>query len=165
MSLVEIERIVDVTRDKYAVEEGYIDSSEKTSPWIPFLTDNVFVRYLSFDIRNNSTVVLLRIDGPGGLGVHRHRGPVQAMTLEGSWRYAEYDWVSNVGDFVRESPGRSHTLLTDNGANIWFHVHGTLEFLDDQHNTNLVIDTFWMINHYEAYCAENNLPINKGLFL
>ncbi|MBT2570089.1 hypothetical protein [Planococcus sp. ISL-110] len=84
MSLVEAERIVDVTRDKYAVEEGYIDSSVETSPWIPFLTENVFVRYLSFDIRNNSTVVVLKIDGPGGLGVHRHRGPVQAMTLEGS---------------------------------------------------------------------------------
>lgn len=165
MSLVQTERIVDETRDKYAIEEGYIDSSVETSPWIPFLTDNVYVRYLCFDIRNNSTVVVLRIDGPGGLGVHRHRGPVQALTLDGSWRYAEYDWVSNAGDFVRESPGRSHTLVSDNGANIWFHVHGTLEFLDDQDNTNLVIDTFWMINHYETYCKENNLSINKDLFL
>ncbi|WP_147803857.1 2,4'-dihydroxyacetophenone dioxygenase family protein [Alkalicoccus halolimnae] len=165
MSLIEMERKVDITRDKYALEEGYIDSSLETSPWIPFLTDNVFVRYLTFDIRNNSTAVNLKIEGPGGLGVHRHRGPVQAMTLEGSWRYAEYDWVSQVGDYVRESPGRSHTLMTDNGAIIFFQVHGTLEFLDDEENTNLVVDTFWMINHYETYCRENGLPINKSLFL
>ena len=165
MSLIEVERIVDETREKYAIEEGFIDSSVDTSPWIPFLTDNVFVRYLSFDIRNNSTAVILRIDGPGGLGVHRHRGPVQAITLEGSWHYKEYDWVSRVGDFVRESPGRSHTLMSDNGANIFFQVHGTLEFLDDHENTILVIDTFWMINHYEAYCTEKKIQPNKGLFL
>ncbi|WP_170843968.1 cupin domain-containing protein [Mesobacillus persicus] len=85
-------------------------------------------------------MVLLRIDGPGGLGVHRHRGPVQAITLEGSWRYTEYDWGSHVGDFVRESPGRSHTLMTDTGAKILFHVHGTLEFLDNQENTTLLVD-------------------------
>lgn len=165
MSLIEIERAVDQARDKYAVEEGYISSSEETSPWMPFLSENVYIRYLNFDVRNNSTAVILRVDGYGGLGIHRHRGPVQAMTLEGSWRYEEYDWVSRAGDFVCESPGRTHTLVSDHGAKIYFHVHGVLEFLDEDENTNLVMDTFWMINHYETYCRQNNIPINKELFL
>lgn len=165
MSLVEIERAVDVQRDKYAIEEGYINASEDTSPWIPFLSENVFIRYLTFDVRNNSTAVILKVEGYGGLGIHRHRGPVQALTLEGSWRYEEYDWVARPGDFVRESPGRTHTLVSDNGALIFFHVHGVLEFLDNEGNTTLVMDTFWFINHYETYCQENNIPINKELFL
>lgn len=165
MSLIEIERAVDVARDKYAVEEGYISSSEKTSPWLPFLSDNTFVRYLTFDVRTNTTVALLKVVGHGGLGIHRHRGPVEALTLKGSWRYEEYDWVSSVGDFVRESPGRTHTLVSDNGMETLFHVHGSIEFLDEHENTFLVLDTFWMINHYEEFCKKKNIPINSELFL
>jgi hypothetical protein len=165
LSLVEIERAVDVTRDKYAIEDGYINSSEETSPWIPFLSENVYIRYVCFDIRKNTTANILKIDGAGGLGIHRHRGPVEAMTLEGSWKYEEYDWVSRPGDFVRESPGKAHTLVSDTGAKIFFQTHGVLEFLDEQENVTQVLDTFWFLNHYETYCKENNIPINKELFL
>lgn len=41
---------------------------------------------------------------------HRHFGEVHAFTLQGRWRYLEYDWVSEAGAYVYEPPGAVHTL-------------------------------------------------------
>lgn len=107
---VATEARVDRMRDKYALEEGYI--SEDSSPWVPFVP-NVFIKHLTFDVRGSSAANVLWVQEGGTLGRHRHRGPVSGYVLEGSWRYLEYDWVGEPGDFVRESPGRSHTLYSE----------------------------------------------------
>lgn len=33
---IEIEKRIDKVRDEYALVEGHFDTSEETSPWIPF---------------------------------------------------------------------------------------------------------------------------------
>lgn len=60
-SYIEIEKRIDKVRDQYALVEGYFDTSEQTSPWIPFLP-NIWLRHLSFDIRNNVSVHIMRAD-------------------------------------------------------------------------------------------------------
>jgi len=35
------------------------------------------------------------------------------ITMEGSVRYLEYDWVAGPGAFIYETPGLVHTLVTD----------------------------------------------------
>ena len=171
MSLDEISRAqiatehrVDARRDRLALPEGYIGADEETSPWIPFV-ENVWIRHLTFDIRNSTAVNILRVDAGGSLGRHRHRGPVLGFTIEGSWRYLEYDWVARPGDFVRESPGRTHTLVSDEGMRTLFWLNGPLEFLDEAERVTDTIDVFWFIDHYEAYCEEHALPINPRLYL
>ncbi|MEU1577603.1 2,4'-dihydroxyacetophenone dioxygenase family protein [Streptomyces collinus] len=153
---------VDRMRDKYALEEGYI--SEDSSPWVPFVP-NVFIKHLTFDVRDSSAANVLWVQEGGTLGRHRHRGPVSGYVIEGSWRYLEYDWVAKPGDFVRESPGRSHTLYSEQGMKTMFWLNGPLEFLDEEDRVMETVDVFWFIDHYESYCRENGLKINERLYL
>ena len=153
---------IDRLRDKYALEEGYI--SDESTPWVPF-APNVFIKHLTFDVRSSSAANVLWVQAGGTLGRHRHRGPVSGYVLEGSWRYLEYDWVGQAGDFVRESPGRTHTLYSEKGMKTFFWLNGPLEFLDDEDRVLDVVDVFWFINHYESHCETNGIKINERLYL
>jgi 2,4'-dihydroxyacetophenone dioxygenase len=161
-TLVATEARVDRRRDRYALPEGYIDGGE--SPWVPFV-GNSFIKHLTFDIRSSSAANVLRVDAGGLLGKHRHRGPVSGYVIEGSWRYLEYDWVAKPGDFVRESPGRCHTLTSEHGMQTFFWLNGPLEFLDEHDRVTESVDVFWFIDHYESYCEKEGIPINKALYL
>lgn len=155
---------VDKMRDKYAMPEGYVGAGEDVSPWVPFV-ENVWIRHLAFDVRSSSASNVPWVAAGGMLCRHRHRGPVSGYTLEGSWRYLEYDWVAGPGDFVRESPGRTHTLVSEKGMKTFFWLNGPLEFLDENDRVMETVDVFWYIDHYESYCREKGLPINERLYL
>ncbi|MFE7314306.1 2,4'-dihydroxyacetophenone dioxygenase family protein [Streptomyces sp. NPDC057555] len=157
-----IEARMDQRRDQYALPEGHI--AEAASPWLPF-APHVMIKHLTFDVRSNSAVNVLWVQAGGSLGCHRHRGPVSGYVLEGSWRYQEYDWVGRPGDFIRESPGRRHTLVSDEGMKTVFWLNGPVEFLDEQGQVAEVVDVFWFIDHYERGCQEQGIPINRSLYL
>ena len=154
------------TIKEYGRPDCHISASEAESPWVPFV-ENVFIRHLAFDVRASAFANILWVKKNGVLGRHRHRGPVMACTLEGSWRYLEYDWVSRAGDYVHESPGVIHTLVSDdpNGMKTFFWLNGSLEFYDEQDNLLQTLDVFWMIDHYLSYCRQHNLKINEKLFV
>ncbi|MEW1661057.1 2,4'-dihydroxyacetophenone dioxygenase family protein [Streptomyces sp. NPDC093707] len=160
--LAAIEARMDQRRDQYALPEGHI--AEAASPWLPFVP-HVMIKHLTFDVRSNSAVNVLWVQAGGSLGCHRHRGPVSGYVLEGSWRYQEYDWVGRPGDFIRESPGRTHTLVSDEGMKTVFWLNGPVEFLDEQGQVAEVADVFWFIDHYERGCQEQGIPINRSLYL
>jgi 2,4'-dihydroxyacetophenone dioxygenase len=92
---------------------------------------------------------------------------VWAIGLEGSFRYLEYDWVCKAGEFITETPGTAHTLVTDdpNGMKALFHMQGANEFYDENGNHVETLDVWWFINHYESHCREHGLAINKSLYL
>lgn len=161
---VAFEHRMDKVRDRHALPEGFVGAEEEASPWVPFV-ENTWIRHLTFDVRNNSAANVLWVGAGGMLGRHRHRGPVSGYTLEGSWRYLEYDWAATPGGFVRESPGRTHTLVSDQGMKTMFWLNGALEFLDEQDRILQTIDVFWYIDHYLSYCEARGLPINQALFL
>ncbi len=144
----------------------HIGGSEEESPYVPFM-ENVYIRHLAFDVRNGAFANILWVKKGGKLGRHRHRGPVFACTLEGSWRYLEYDWVARPGSYVRENPGAIHTLVSDdpNGMKTFFYLNASLEFYDDQDNLLDTLDVFWFINHYVSYCREHGLKINEKLWV
>jgi len=161
---LEAEKRVDNVREKYALVEGWFDASEATSPWIPYLS-GIWLRHLSFDIRRNVSVHIMRADSGGCLGRHRHRAQVTGYVLKGSLRYAEYDWVARENHFFHESPGRVHTLYSDNGMETLFHLGTPVEFLDEDDRIIQIVDVFWMIEHYESYCRKHGLTINKALYV
>ena len=80
----------------HLIDKVHIGAGEDESPWVPFV-ENVYIRHLAFDVRGSSFANILWVKKNGKLGRHRHRGPVFACTLEGSWRYLEYDWVARPG--------------------------------------------------------------------
>ena len=142
----------------------HIGAGENESPYVPF-APNVFIRHLAFDVTNNYYVNILWCTKGGMLGRHRHRGAVSACTLEGSWRYLEYDWVARPGSYVRESPGVTHTLVSDEGMKTMFFLNGSLEFYDDNDKLLDTLDVFWFINHYVNHCREHGLKIDHKLWI
>ncbi len=157
---------LDAVVREYAFPDIHIGAGEDESPWVPF-KENVYIRHLSFDVRNNLYANILWVKKGGMLGRHRHRGRIYACTLEGSWRYLEYDWVARPGSYVQESPGAVHTLVSDdpNGMKTIFVLNGSLDFVDDNDNLLETLDVFWFIDHYTSYCKQSGIPINKKLFV
>jgi 2,4'-dihydroxyacetophenone dioxygenase len=151
---------------EYGRPDIHIGAGEDESPYVPF-KENVFIRHLAFDVRTNSFANILWVKKGGMLGRHRHRGPISACTLEGSWRYLEYDWVARPGSYVRENPGVIHTLLSDdpNGMKTIFFLNGSLEFYDDNDVLLDTLDVFWFIDHYLNHCRAHNLKINEKLWV
>jgi 2,4'-dihydroxyacetophenone dioxygenase len=92
-------------------------------------------------------------------------GRVFGYTLEGSWRYLEYDWAARAGSYVQESPGATHTLVSDEGMKTIFWLNGSLEFYDEKDNLLETLDVFWFIDHYLNYCRAHGIAINKKLFV
>jgi 2,4'-dihydroxyacetophenone dioxygenase len=166
MSVIDTNSSLEATIKEYSRPDVHIIDSEVESPYVPF-KPNVFIRHLAFDVRNNYYVNVLWVKQGGMLGRHRHRGAISACTLEGSWRYLEYDWVAKAGSYVRESPGVTHTLVSDdpNGMKTMFFMNGSLEFRDDDDNLLETLDVFWFIDHYVSHCRKHGLKLNETLWI
>ena len=165
-------KIVDVPElyrhviDRYGIEGRYVGASEQESPWVPF-GEKAAIRHLAFDVRHNTYSNVLWIKGSGVVGTHKHRGTVVMVCLEGSARYLEYDWVAGPGDFIYETPGLIHTLVSDHpqGCKLFGWLQGATEFYDENGNFAETLDVWWYINHYETYCREHGIPLNEQLYL
>jgi 2,4'-dihydroxyacetophenone dioxygenase len=165
MSTIDTKSSLDAVVRDYAFPDIHIGASEEESPWVPFKGNTTFIRHLSFDVRSNMYANVLWVKQGGMLGRHKHRGRVFGYTVEGSWRYLEYDWIARPGSYVQESPGAIHTLVSDEGMKTIFWLNGSLEFFDEQDNLLETLDVFWFIDHYLSYCRENRIEINKKLFV
>ncbi|HET6932505.1 MAG TPA: 2,4'-dihydroxyacetophenone dioxygenase family protein [Candidatus Acidoferrum sp.] len=151
---------------RHGIPGAFVSRSEEESPWVPF-GPNAAIRHLVFDTRHNIYSNILWLKSAGVIGTHKHRGTVVMFCLEGSTRYLEYDWVAGPGDFIYETPGLIHTLVSDHpqGVKLFAWLQGPIEFYDDNGKFTETLDVFWFINHYETYCREQGIPINKQLYL
>jgi 2,4'-dihydroxyacetophenone dioxygenase len=151
---------------RYGAPGTYVGPGEKDSPWVPFGA-NAAIRHLGFDPRHNIFMNMLWVKSAGVVGTHKHRGTVVMVCLEGSTRYLEYDWVAGPGSFIYETPGLTHTLVTDNptGVKLFGWLQGPIEWYDEHGKFIETTDVFWFMNHYENYCREHNIPVNKQLYL
>ncbi len=165
-STVEVRGNLDAVVREYSFPDVHLGAGEDESPWVPF-KENVFIRHLSFDVRHNVYANILWVKKGGSLGRHRHRGKVFACTLEGNWRYLEYDWVARPGSYVQESPEAIHTLVSDNpeGMKTFFLLNGAVEFFDEHDNLLETLDVFWFIDHYLSFCREHGIAVNKKLWV
>lgn len=165
-------KIVDVPEpyqdviSRHGVLGKFVGPSEKDSPWVPF-GEKAAIRHLSFDVRRNAFSNILWIKSHGVVGTHKHRGTVVMLCLEGSARYLEYDWVATPGSLIYETPGITHTLVSDHpqGAKLFGVLEGPIDFFDEQGRFMETLDVWWYINHYETYCREHGLPINEELYV
>ena len=101
--------------------------------WVPQATE-VWFRPLMLNVTEGYYVNLLRVRRAGILSRHRHLGPVHAVTLRGTWRYLEHDWIANQGDYVFEPPGEIHTLMVDASEEemiTFFNISGAMIYLDE----------------------------------
>ena len=164
--IVEVEELYGELIKQRGLEGTYVGKSEEESPWVPF-GDNAAIRHLAFDVRQNWYGNVLWIKSPGVIGTHKHRGQVIMMCLEGSVRYLEYDWVAKPGDFISEAPGQAHTLVTEHpdGVKLFGWMQGANEFYDEEGKLIDTVDVWWFLDHYESYCEEKGIPVNKQLYI
>lgn len=153
--------------DRLSPGGRYIDAqSDDDSPWVPF-GDNAAIKHLAFDVRQNLFSNILWVKSAGAIGTHLHRGTITMVCLEGSVRYLEYDWVATPGGLILETPGESHTLVTDHpdGCKLFGWMQGPIEFYNPDASFAMTADVWWFIDHYETYCKENGIPINEKLYV
>ncbi len=156
----EDEKRILARHDQFGIPDIYLETNQSIyHPWV----GDVWLKPLRFDVRNSLYVTILWSKGAGGLGRHRHRGPVTAYTLEGSWRYEEYDWVARTGDFVQENPGVIHTLVSDTGTKTLFFVQSALEFYDEEDRLINTMDVFSFMDMYINYCDQVGFDFDKSL--
>jgi len=86
------------------------------------------------------------------------------VCLEGRCRYLEYDWVAGPGSFIFETPGLSHTLVSDHpdGVKLFGWLQGPIDFFDDRGGFIETLDVWWYINHYETYCGRTASPSTES---
>ena len=109
-----------------------IDDTDDERLWVP-QTDCLSFRPLCLCVSQGYYVNLLRFQGGGTLGCHRHSSPVHAHTIKGRWGYKEHGWEAKVGTYVFEPPGETHTLVVHEDEMIaLFHVTGALLYCDPE---------------------------------
>lgn len=100
--------------------------------WVPASQEGAWLRPLLFDTTAGMWVNITRIRKEGMISRHAHPSPVHGLVLQGSWYYAERDWVATEGTYVYEPPGDVHTLMgTAEESYTLFIIHGTLVELDE----------------------------------
>jgi 2,4'-dihydroxyacetophenone dioxygenase len=124
-------------------------------PWIPFAPHNpaVLVKYLKADPVRGETITLMKAPAGAVLPRHQYSGRATVYTIEGRWKYQEYDWLAAPGSIVCASSASSHTvevmgheLLT---LNI---VVGDVIFLGDDDEPLAIENWKTSVQRYEAYC-------------
>ena len=80
-------------------------------PWVPY-TETIWVKPLRLNRKTGLWANLTKVDGGGQINRHYHVNGVIGFVLEGSWYYAETDWVARPGMMVWEPPGDVHTLMS-----------------------------------------------------
>lgn len=147
--------------ERYAATDRYVSGDELA--WFPF-ADTFEIKLYRMDNRSGDYVIALRSAVDGVVGKHRHRGPVSAVTVRGSWGYFEYDWVAKPGDFVRENPGTIHTLYMREGTEVLYTLNGSIDFLNDDETLAVTMDGWSFVHQYAEYCKEKGIEFNERIF-
>ena len=96
--------------------------------WVPY-ADGIWFQPCLFNVTSGGFSVVLK-GLPGKMvGTHYHVGTVHGYTMRGRWRYLEHDWIPTAGDFIYESPGEGHTLVSyehPDPMKVFFVVRGPL---------------------------------------
>ena len=139
---------------------------EDSGIWVPY-ADGVWIQLCHFNVTTGGFSVLLKGNPGAALGVHYHVGTVRGITIRGTWRYLEHDWIAGPGTFIYEPAGEAHTLvITEDSpepALIFFVVEGGLVYLDKPVDGTMVAfeDGFSALEFCRAYYRENGLDTTE----
>ncbi|MBN9790115.1 MULTISPECIES: 2,4'-dihydroxyacetophenone dioxygenase family protein [unclassified Pseudonocardia] len=76
------------------------------------LGEGISFKPLRLDLERNEWVVIAQMAPGTRLPVHYHTGPVDLLTMAGSWHYLEYpDQPQTAGSYLYEPGGSVHTLV------------------------------------------------------
>lgn len=153
---------IDIPLPKEAAKELFFQTDEDDDRmWMP-LADNVQIRPLLFNVVQGTWCNIVKADGEGLVGRHRHPAPVLGFTLAGTWGYLESDWIGRAGSFIYEPAGETHTLVVhpDEGhMKVLFHNMGPILYVDEKGEQTGYEDVFTRIAMYKKHCESNGLGV------
>ena len=125
------------------------------------LSETVSSRPLWISPSENRWADVLRADQPGLVNRHYHPHEVFAYTISGKWGYLEHEWIATAGDFVYETPGEGHTLVTyehRDPMRVFFIVKGPLIWLDEKGESIGHFD----VHDYIKLCRDQYAKVGIG---
>lgn len=128
--------------------------------YVPF-TETVSSRPLWISPSQNRWCDVLMAKGAGLVNRHYHPHEVFAYTISGKWSYLEHDWTATAGDFIYETPGESHTLVSyehKDPMKVFFVVRGPIVWLDENGEQTGCFDA----HDYIALCREHYEKVGLG---
>lgn len=126
--------------------------TKNATPWVE-LSPGVEVRMLGTFNDDAGYVALFRFAPGTRLPTHHHLGRVHAYTLQGTWRYLEYDWAAQAGSYAQERPGHVHTLEVPADAAepaVVLFVSESGMVLVNEGMPQMIVDTKAMMDLYRA---------------
>jgi quercetin dioxygenase-like cupin family protein len=137
------------------VEERVISLDD--IPWVPY-DEGIFVKPLRLNRRTGMWANITKVEGGMRINRHYHVNGVTGFVLQGSWYYAEKDWVAREGSFVWEPPGDIHTLISgDEGTTTLFMLEGALLYVDDDDNVVGFDDVLAHMHTYHEFCRSEGI--------
>jgi len=128
--------------------------------FVPF-NDTVFTRPLWISPSTNRWCDVLMAKGAGLVSRHYHPHEVFAYTISGKWGYLEHDWTATAGDFIYETPGEAHTLVSyehEEPMRVFFVVKGPLIWLDEKGESTGHFD----VHNYIELCTTHYEKVGIG---
>jgi 2,4'-dihydroxyacetophenone dioxygenase len=145
-----------------ALPETYIQNAptDDIQLYVPF-NETIFSRPLWISPQQNRWCDILMAKSAGLVNRHYHPHEVSAYTISGKWGYLEHDWTATAGDFIYETPGEGHTLVSyehKDPMKVFFVVKGPLIWLDEQGEAN----GFFDVHNYIPMCREHYEKVGLG---
>ncbi|ROZ75799.1 2,4'-dihydroxyacetophenone dioxygenase family protein [Ramlibacter sp. WS9] len=137
------------------VQAALIDN--ESLPWIPFLpySDGVFVKYFKLDPIRGEMIALMRVPARVLLPQHYQSGTVISYTIEGRWKFREYEWIAGPGSVVFEPAASRHTPetgITEGEVLLLDVVVGELLFQDEDGKILAIENWKTAMERYLAHC-------------
>jgi 2,4'-dihydroxyacetophenone dioxygenase len=141
----------------WAPDPGFQLGAEEC-PWIPG-EPGCWNKFTLFDLSNNGFVTVLKMNPGRSLQPHYHAQPVVGYTLQGRWKYREYDWVAQAGSTTYEAAGVVHTLTNLGRAQMIsvFHVMGPHILVDRKGRQTDYADAFVLLQFVQDYCKAKGI--------
>jgi 2,4'-dihydroxyacetophenone dioxygenase len=132
--------------------------------WIPAGAGLSF-KPLAYLAGNAGWVQLLRLEPGTVIPRHRHTGEVHAINVSGQRMLIDTGEVIGPWTYVHESPGDVDTWMAigDEPCIVHIEVRGTVEYLDEFDEIDVVVDGALQYGIYEAWCREHHQTPHPGL--
>jgi len=95
---------------------------------------------------------------------HYHSGQMIVYTIEGRWKFLEWDWIAGPGSMVFEAPASIHTpqALGSNGHTVTLNIMtGDMIFFTGGGDTPAIENWKSASRRYLAYCEQAGIqPID-----
>jgi hypothetical protein len=143
--------------------------TDDSLPWLPLTpyAELVFIKLLAADPERDEMIYVLR--APPGVDLPRHRTSCATTiyTLQGRWKFREYDWVAGPGSLAIEPASSCHTLqvLADgtDDAILFVLAAGEQQLLDAEGRIIGAENWRTAMTRYLDYChAEQIAPRDLG---